>query len=379
MASSRQTTPIRRPGRKAGEEQGRKSQPGRYRRAWHKDVTNPPRGVGLPAYGNLDEVPSDLRERAAQKSFLVRRFVEEGCPRGKLLEYACAAATALGVPMPPHTTLRDWAKRYQHWGVLGLVDKVRSDAGRSRTVTQNVREIALVCVVGARYGTAQALNLLQRLLPGSRLPNYHALRREIERFKRGNPHLMAIVAEGLTGWRNRFRLALPGIEFPAGFRYAVDSTVCDVWVRVRDRLAPTGWKATRCVLTVVEDVGSRALLTFNLSVARVDSGIALGTFRRAVMPGLNYPGLPTVSMPIEVLVDAGPEHLGLFRQSLTDNGVDIIYTSGSPEQNGRVERVIETITTEVFSNLPAYDPSERPLDPYKPLKADDRKNLRSVT
>jgi hypothetical protein len=284
----------------------------------------------------------------------------------------------MGVSEPPATTLRTWAKRYQHWGLLGLVDKVRSDAGRSRTVSQNAREIALSCVVGARYGTSQALSFLHRSLPGAHLPSYHALRREIERFKRHNPHLMAVVAEGLTGWRNRFRLALPGAVFPPGYRYALDSTVCDVWVRVPDPSAPGHWKAIRCILTVLEDVGSRALLTFNLSTVQIDSGIALGTFRRAVIPGQNFPGLPTVGMPVEVQVDAGPEHLGSFRRALNEAGVRVIYTTGTPEQNGRVERVIQTITTEVFANLPGYDPCQRPVTPYRPPKSDDRRNLASL-
>ncbi len=269
MASSRQTTPIRRPGRKAGEDQARRSQPGRYRRAWHKDLTDPPRGVGLPAYGSLDEVPADLRERAAMKSFLVRRFVDEGCPRGMLVTYAQEAAAAIGVTMPPSTTLRDWAKRYQHWGILGLVDRVRSDAGRSRTVVQGLREIAMVCIVGARHGPAQALAVMKRLLPEAPMPTYDALRREIERFKKKHPHLLALVRDGITGWRNRFRLALPGAEFPGGYRYAVDSTVCDLWVKVRNVALAEGWEAIRCVLTVVEDVGSRALLTFNQVLARL--------------------------------------------------------------------------------------------------------------
>lgn len=378
MSSNRLTIPIRRSGRKAGEAQQRRSQPGRYRPAWSQDLTNPPAGVRVPSFSSMDVVPTDLRERAVRKSFFVARFVQEGCPRGKLLPYARAAAEASGVEVPPATTLRDWARQYQHYGLLGLVDKVRSDSGRSRTVPQQVREVALVCVVGARHGTAQALALLGRLLPGVPLPTYDALRREIHRFKRRNPHLMSLASEGLTGWRNRFRLALPGIEFPAGFRYAVDSTVSDVWVRVRNWDAPGGWEAVRCVLTVVEDVGSREILTFNLALARIDSGIVLGTFRRAVIPGLNHPGLPQMGFPSEVQVDSGPEHLGAFARALTEQGVKVIHTSREPEQNARIERVIQTIITEVLANLPGYDPVERPLDPYASPQQEDRKNLSAL-
>jgi transposase InsO family protein len=339
-----------------------------------KDVTNPPAGLRAPHYASLDEVPPDLRERAVMKRMFVAAFVEAGCPRGELIAYAQPVADALKLPLPPATTLRGWAKQFQHWGLLGLVDKVRSDAGRSRTVVQGIREIALVCIVGARHGPAQALALLNRLLPDAPLPTYDALRREIERFKSKHPHLMSLVRDGLTGWRNRFRLALPGAEFPGGFRYAVDSTVCDLWVRVRNITLVEGWEAIRCVLTIVEDVGSRTFLTFNLSLVSVDSGIAIATLRRAIMPGENYAGLPQGGLPHEVLVDAGPEHLGLFYRALSEAGVQVHY-SGTPEENGRAERLISSVTTQVLARLPGYSKSERPLDPYAAPTQEDRKRL----
>lgn len=379
----RRSIPISRPGRSPGEQQTRTNQPGRYRRAWTRDVAVPPAGLRLPAYQSIDEVPSELRERAAHKLQWVARFVREGCPRGKLHEYAVAVAGAAGVDqeaVPPYTTLRDWAKLYAHWGLVGLCDKVRCDAGHSRTVSDEFGSLALACVIGLKHGVAQALAFLARALPPeATLPKYASLSREIARFKRRNPHVMSMVREGITGWRNRFRMALPGIDYPAGHRYAVDSTTCDVWIRVRDVTVPGFWRAGRCVLTVVEDVGSRSLLTFNLSLVSVDSGIALGTMRRAVMPDLNYPGLPTVGLPEEVVVDCGPEHLGDFNKSLSEAGVKVRYTTpGTPEDNGPVERVIGTIKTEVFSNLPGFTESYRVFNKYAKVKKENKKNLENL-
>lgn len=382
MSSSRKLTPIRRLGRKAGEAQTRKSQPGSYRSAWQLDVTDPPPALRMPHYDNMDEVPGDLRQRAVEKSVWVRRFVEEGCPRGRLKRYAEAYADARGIPrekVPAYNTLRDWARLYALWGTVGLVDKVRRDAGRSRDIKGDVREIALACLVGLKSGCAQALSYLDRALPkDAQLPSYHAMWREIQRFRRRNPHLVALVREGVGGWRNRFRLALPGVEFPAGYRVALDSTACDLLVRVRDFSTRAGWKAIRCVLTVVEDVGSRALLTFNLSTCDIDSGIALGTIRRTILPGLNYPGLPTIGLPREVLVDSGPEHLATFRRALQGGGVKVVYTSGSPEDNGRIERVIDTINTEVLANLPGYIPAQKLFNLYRDPKNEDAKSLLSL-
>ncbi len=233
--------------------------------------------------------------------------------------------------------------------------------------------------MGLKSGCAQALSYLDRALPkGVALPSYHTMWREIQRFRRRNPHLVSLVKEGIGGWRNRFRLALPGVEFPAGYRVALDSTACDVVVRVRDFSVSAGWKAIRCVLTVVEDVGSRALLTFNLSTCDIDSGIALGTIRRTIVPGLNYPGLPTIGVPRQVLVDSGPEHLAGFRSALDAAGAKVVYTSGNPEDNGRVERVIDTINTEVLANLRGYLPVEGLFNPYRDPENEDAKSRLSL-
>ena len=379
MSSERKTEPLRRPERKAGENQARKSQPGSYRGHWEHDPTDPPKAVRMPAYMSIDEAPADLRERAVHKAKLVQRFVNEGCPRGKLEEYARQAALATDMlldDVPPYTTLRDWAKQYQHWGLLGLVDRVRKDAGRSREVTGETKDLLLACIVGAKHGAAQAISFLSRVLPkGTSLPTYHAMWREIQRFWRENPHLKVMVHDGLAAWRNLFRLALPGREYPAGFRYAVDSTVVDAWVRIRDRDAPEGWKAVRCVLTVVEDVGSRMLLTFNLSIREIDSRIVLGTMRRALVAGENHFGLPVVGLPSEVIVDGGPEHLADFAAAMEAEGIPVERTKrGNPEHNGRVERVIQTVAQEVLANQPGFSPAQRPFNKYR--KTQDERKMR---
>jgi hypothetical protein len=76
----------------------------------------------------------------------------------------------------------------------------------------------------------------------------------------------------------------------------ITTEVCDLWVKARNWGLVEGWEAISCVLTVVEDVGSRALVTFNLSLVSVDSGIATATLRRAIVPGENYAGLPQVGL-----------------------------------------------------------------------------------
>lgn len=379
MSSERQIEPIRRPGRSGGEPQARKSQPGSYRPAWQKDVTDPPPGVREPVFRSLAEVPADLRARAEEKAKWVSTFVRDGCPRGELMNYAKRTAEAKDLPedaVPPYSTLNGWAKQFLHWGLLGLVDRVRKDAGKRRSLSDKIRGVLTACIIGARYSTTDALDFLSRVLPGVPLPPYHKMWREIQAFTEKNPHLRVLLTGGETEWRNVFRLALPGVDFPAGFRWAIDSTLCDVLVRVRDTTKPDGWDIARLVLTIVEDVGSRMLLTFNLSFTKVDSRIVLGTVRRLIYPGANYPDLPTVGLPHEILVDCGPEYLGDFERALSGTPVELIKTApGQPEQNGRAERLLGTIKKEVFEGLPGNVAVQKAFNPYRDPKKEDRKNL----
>lgn len=374
----RMESPIQRSGRSQGENQARSSQPGSYRPQWKDDLTDPPKGIRPPAYSSLDQVPEDLKARAYQKQKWVARFVEEGCPRGKLMPYATVVAEAHGIDeedMPAYTTLRDWAHQYRHWDVLGLVDRVRSDAGGSRTVTGRNRYWLIACLIGAKHGATQAWRFIQAMIPeGEPVPSKTSVWREVQRFKRDNPHLMVFVQQGKTGFRNRLRLALPGTEVPPGSVWGIDSTVSDLWVRVRNG---TQWKPVRPVLTVIEDLGSRAALTFNLSLSPLDSEIIRGVVRKVVQPDSNHFGLPTLPLPEEIVVDRGPEYLGAFGEELARHGVRLSMAI-DPEDNGSVERVIGTITTEVFASEVGYSKVQTPFNPYLPPRKDDRKNLSAL-
>lgn len=137
---------------------------------------------------------------------------------------------------------------------------------------------------------------------------------------------------------------------PAGYRYEIDSIVADVWVRVPDPRNPDEWNAVRPVLTVIQDAGSGALLTFDLSLSPVDTGAVLESLRRAVDPGLNFSGLPSPGFPREVLVDHAVEYQGLFLTVMAALGVTVSRNSHDrPQERARVERLIRTITQDVFA------------------------------
>lgn len=381
MSNDRQKQRVRRDRPNGGG--GKRGSRGRYAGQWSADRLQPKPHLTPPAYASMGEVPQEIYHRAlTEKLPWIQRFVNEGCPRGKLREYAVAHAGAQNIApeqIPPYTTLNTWVHRHQAFGLLGLMDAVRGDAGKARTISPEVAETLRILRVGGKQGPMQALRSLHQLFEKDQIPTYAAVRRFIRTFERNNPHLIVMADEGIAGWRNKYRLALAGTEYPGGHALALDSTVMDLWVRVPDRDAPDGWRAVRMVLTVVSCVGSRLLVTYNLSFKAIDSGILLGTFRRAVNQDANYPGLLSPGIPRKVIVDAGAENKRLFKKTLTRLGVEVSVGSGyHPERNGREERLIETVQTEVLAALPGYAKTHKRFHPYAPAEKEQTRRLTSL-
>ena len=367
MSRNRKRKPIRRRGRRRGEAQRRRSQPGEYRPHWTRDLAASPPGHDPPPFQDEQEVPRDLLERAHQKRTLIQRFVQEGCPRGMLVVYAEQAAEAMNwaqEDMPAYTTLCGWVHRYRTWGILGLVDRVRRSP-QSDVFTAIMRSWAIAAVVGGRLSYRRVKELLKSLLPdGARCPSVSTIRRWFKDYEVRNPKIRELAKLGPDGFRSRFRLAFPADTLPPGLRSAIDTSPGDLVVRVPDLTAETGWRLMRAFLTLVVDEGSRRLLTFNLSLWPVDSRVLLGVLRRVLVPGQNYPGLPTVSVPPEIRIDAGPEYLKGFWDTVKGLGIRPLVAT-TPEENARVERLFRSVKEGALGGLPGYMPTQRVESRYR--------------
>lgn len=377
MSTHRRSKPIRRRARRTGENQARRSRPP-YRQHWARDLRKPPAGERPPAYATVDEAPRPLVGRAMEKHRLIERFVRDGCPRGKLEEYAEAAARAAGQDpeevVPPYTTLRGWVIRCRAWGLRGLVDRTReSQEEDARRIL--MRSWAIAANIGGRLTFGQTTDLLHSLLPeGEWHPSTSTVRRWIRAYEAENPSVRVLAKLGEDGFRSRYRLAFPGRSLPPGVRFAIDTTPPDLIVRVPNLTPDRDWTLVRAFLTLILDEGSRKVLTFNLSLWPVDSQILLGTLRKILVPGANYPGLPTVPVPPEMRMDAGPEYLGGFRDTIKNLGIQN-YVSNTPEENGRVERIFKSCKDGALGGLPGYTPTQSPTHGYIKSTSEGRRQL----
>jgi hypothetical protein len=337
--------------------------------------------VREPVYASVAEAPEDLVTRAVQSKLpWVQRFVDGGCPRGKLLEYARAYARGVGIPeadIPPYTTLNTWVHQYRAYGLRGLIDAVRGDAGTSRTVTGGAADALEAALLGGQIGYTTIQDTIESAVPAQHAaPKYGAVRRAAARYERDNAPLVMLARYGLSYFRQHYESALSLGVLPGGYHLAIDSTVLNLWVRVLVSLAPERWVPMRPVLTVVEDVGSRYFATFNLALHAIDSGICLGTLRRALVPGANWPGFLTIQRPRVISFDQGSEHRGQFGRAVKAMGIDVIKRMpNAPKGGAPVERLIQTIETEVLTDMPGYSPRQEPIDPYALKESEGSRRL----
>lgn len=331
-----------------------------------------------PAYRELTSVPTDLRDRAQAKLHWITRFVREGKPYGQIRVFAAARAQALGVAtseIPKYTTMVTWIHRYERWGLLGLVDGVRADAGRSRLLSADDESLLEIALVSGMRRTPHALHTFLTSMSRREQPvSGDVVTRWYHQYVQANRGLVTLALDGIGAYQDHHRLALAQLVQAPGDRYSVDSTVLDTFIRVPSPSEPGGWDMLRPVFTVIQDIGSRALLTFGLSLVPVSADIVVGLFRRALDPARNHPGLPALGVPAEIVADGGSEHRGRVREMAQRLGIEFVQTPpNEPELHGRVERLIGTITRDLLPNLPGYVQCTVPHDPAAPSERDRKR------
>jgi hypothetical protein len=384
MAHERQRTPVQR-NRKGEDDENLTRKRGKAHPGSQQTGVNA--ALREPQFSDWDQAPTALRDRAVEKYPWIRRYTDTPAQmrkRGLLMESARAYAAYRNIPeseIPPYTTLRTWAERYDLYGMVGLVDRVRSDAGTIRTMTDEQHLIMQVAMLGGKLGASAVLALLVKHSPaGQSVPSYPVLWNAMKAYQQEHADLIAMAREGELYWRDRFDLALSHGVLPGGLCLSVDSTVADRWVRIFD-LSEHVWMAVRPVLTVIEDVGSRSLIAFNLSLLPVDSGIITGTFFRAINAEAQadvHPGLPSVGIPYEIRLDKGSEHQAHFRHVLDQLQIHVRGTHDNPKGQAHVERVIGTITTELFASSLGGSSNTAVFDPYLPRTGDSKRSLKKL-
>ena len=163
----------------------------RRSRAWTTGPERPKDWVGEVHWSSPVQAPPELVSRAERKLAWIRGFINRGCPRGQLMTCAEEYARVADIPdeeIPPYKTLNHWVHRYRQYGLVGLIDSVRSDAGSMRSISNDVAELLETFMLATgNLSPTDALSFLGLVIPGRKLPRYRNIARWMRRFRRDNP------------------------------------------------------------------------------------------------------------------------------------------------------------------------------------------------
>ena len=338
-----------------------------------------------PQFASLTEAPDELRERAATEKYpWIEDYVTAGYPRGQFRQYLENFQKSPRAPKgdpPNYKTAYHWMKRFQKWGMRGLLDRVRSDAGEFKSMpTEAEALLETWATAGPSTSPQAAVSFLAEHLPDTgQDPGYDTVRRWLRWFVRENPGKIEAAGNGLAGLRSRIELSGRYPLLPGGFQLGIDSTVADFWVRVPCPHESLDWVPVRPVLTVVECTGSRFFVTFNLSLVAVNPYLMLGVLRRALVPGANWEGLATVPLPREMVFDAGSEFRGAMEATLKTLPTEVKGGEANrPQQNARVEKLLDTLQKECFKGYVGYSHDCKIFDPYTAKEQDVKRSLKQL-
>ncbi len=273
-----------------------------------------------------------------------------------------AHAEAMGLPeeeIPRRTTVDTWVRLARVDGILALVDRVRSDAGTCRSIEQlspRVRarigpldELIEDVLVGMRGGAIDVFVALQKQLRRNEVEmSYDTVARHVRNWRRRNEHLVHAGRHGMGAVFDDTRLSIGWGPVRPGRILSFDSTPADEWVRILTfAKRQSTWVKVRPIVTRLLDVGSRAAITYEVTVGTVNADVILSVLRRALVPGENWAGFPTTLVPEKVCIDRGPEHQGVVSDALRTLGLAVPVGKSEPEDHPHIERAHNTLNGNV--------------------------------
>ncbi len=265
-------------------------------------------------------------------------------------------------------TVWNYWQDYQREGIFGLARQPRSDRfGHHRIsplMAELIRWIRLAtpgCTV--RYALAEACQRAEDL--GEEKPTEWQVRSIFSEI----PEPLRLLADKREKeFRNKGKLTHRMVWDPVNIIFLLDF-VEPVHIYVRDlRTGRDQAKSgeTRPYMALVVDSAARVVPAFRLSYDKPDKYMAGACLRDAFLPS---PLKPYVVHPYEVRVDNGmalvAEYVDLFLHGLKVRLVP--GEPGHPEARAILERINETINTEVLAPLAGYAPpnADRPHIPAK--------------
>jgi hypothetical protein len=311
----------------------------------------------------MEEAPEAHQRIALTKHGLVEEVLLRRDTLGLngAINFVCDEFVGLDDEPVSPTSLRRWVEQYEAHGLAGLLRQQRTDRGLRRSLNALAARHRLNAdalerfmhntLITGRGSAAVLFEALTETWPRVRW-NQKSVQRWARLWKAENPHLLKMVKEGEGRFLDHCALYLGWSEIAPLAWALLDSTQLDKRVTLPPGHPQEG-AVVRPWVSLMLDLGSRAAVTFEITLTPPTPATMKSLLRRAWCAGENWQGLPTVPLPQHVRVDAGSEHKGEFQEALAAFGLDKRVPKGMPERQAHIERAVKTEPPRDRRRLPA--------------------------
>lgn len=272
---------------------------------------------------------------------LLRPALEEDVPLARLAREA-------GIPL---RTAQRWVAAYRRRGLAGLARGSRADAGRSRGVADQLRQLIEGLALQRPRRSLAAIQRVAAQVAESHswsAPSYDQVRAIVRQL---DPALLLLAHEGTATYAETYDLLHRHTARRPNAIWQADHSPLPVNLQGADGTTVRPW------LTIIEDDYSRAVAGYRLSLTGPTALQTALAFRAAIWRS-GDPRAPVCGIPEAFYTDHGSDFTSRhIEQVAADLKIRLIFSlPGKPRGRGKIERFFRTVEQRFLCQTPGYAP-----------------------
>lgn len=290
----------------------------------------------------LSEFSEKERQQAYERYKIIKPYFDDGVKLSTI-------ATENKVSYP---TLLRWVKRYRTDGLVGLIDKKRTDNGKRRSISDEFQMfIEGLALQKPKLSIASIHRKAIEIAKNNnwRVPSYKTISNIVKSL---NPAVVTLALDGSKEYKNKYDLLVPRKSTYPNEIWQADHSLLDIWL-IDDK-----GKSRRPWLTIIIDDFSRIIAGYYLTFESPKAQNTSLTLRQAIWYKED-PRWYVCGIPETFYTDHGSDFTSLHMEQVSANiKMSLSFSlAGQPQGRGIIERFFSTINQLFLCELPGYMPN----------------------
>lgn len=296
----------------------------------------------------LTQLTESERNEALRRYRLLRPALEGDVPASHVAEQAAIS----------ERTARRWVQDYKRYGLAGLVRSGRSDRGKHRSISKEVRHLIEGLALQKPAPTAASVHRRVASVAeqkGWKVPSYSLVTEIIRSL---SPAIVTLAHEGTKQYKETYDLIHRREATRPNEIWQADHSQLKIFLLNDEGKPAKPW------VTVIIDDYSRSVVGYFLTFKSPSTLITSLALRQALWRKGDA-RWPMCGIPETFYTDHGSDFTSLHMEQVSaDLKMSLIFSmAGQPRGRGRIERFFQTITQLLLCELPGYAPRKSSVPP----------------